>query len=128
MQSNGFTLLELLGALMLLGILIAIAYPNYQYMIQRVHRQQAALTLMQLSNELTRYHFKNHTYQNALLAMFNIPGTIENSYHISIDEQTQNGYIISAAPLSADADCGTLSLNQLREKNISGSGSVARCW
>ncbi len=125
---KGFSLLELLMGLVIVSILMTIAYPSYQHYLQRVHRQQAVLALMQLSDELARYHFKHHTYDGALLTDLNIPNVLEDHYEMTLDQQTQNTYLLSAKPLFTDTQCGTLSLNALHEKNISGEGSIIACW
>lgn len=128
MQSKGFSLLELLVTLLLLGILMAIAYPSYQYYLQRAHRQEAALCLIQLSVALARYHFKYHTYERASLASLSIATDVAGFYKISLDEQSQAHYSISAAPTFLDSACGVLSLNELQQKSTSGWSSVSLCW
>jgi len=128
MRTKGFSLLELLITLLLLSILMAIAYPNYQAYLRRIHRQEASLRLIQLSTTLERYHFKYHTYEGATLADLNMPTDIGDLYHLAIDEQSQSNYNISAEPKFLDSDCGTLSVNAQQRKSISGWGTVASCW
>jgi len=128
----GFTLLELLITLAIVGTLIAISVPVYQYYVIKTHRAQAAVALMDIASALERYHAIHHTYVGATLADLEANHPVQSEYYrLDINGATENAYGLSAIPLGKQAEdkmCGTLSINQSGEKNISGLGNIKDCW
>jgi type IV pilus assembly protein PilE len=119
--SNGFSLLEILTTLSLVGILILLAYPSYQNHIVHVRHNQAAVALFNLASSLEEYHIENQSYQNTTFENLHIKNPIaEGSYTLSIDSVTDSSYQISATPLARqatiDTSCGSLILNENGEK------------
>jgi type IV pilus assembly protein PilE len=70
-RQTGFSLIELMVAVGIVGILAAIAYPSYQKMAQRTHRSDAVQPLLNYAQMLERCYAQNpagnpanFTYQN----------------------------------------------------------------
>src|SRR5882672_288213 len=61
-STTGFTLMELLIVMVIIGILTAIALPNYSEYIARGNRTDAKATLLQIAQWQERYRSENNGY------------------------------------------------------------------
>lgn len=138
-KRSGFTLLEFMSVIAILGILLSIAYPAYNQHTTKVRRQTAQARLLQLANNLEEYFSEHHTYATATLGVGNpetdIAGNSLNedgSYQFKIVKQEPNAYLIAAFPqgkqASDDRDCGALSLDNRGNKNSEKDVSGKQCW
>ena len=141
---KGFSLIELLAVLTIIGILSTIAYPNYRDYIVRVHRSDGQTALLDLANRMERYHHHHHTYQTATIGTGKqndiLPTQISNGgwYILSIEEANKSAYLLQATPTgtqaSSDTLCQSLTLNHLGNTSISSgpkikpTGSPSQCW
>jgi type IV pilus assembly protein PilE len=121
---KGFSLIEILIAIAISGIILAIAIPSYSQHVIRAERMQAEVALMQLAGKLEQYYTINNTYQNAPLEFAEV-----KHYRMEITSATDTSFAISAYPLEQqDKECATLSLKSNGEKGISGTGTIEECW
>jgi len=137
-RQRGVTLIELMIAVVIVGILAMIAYPNYASYLVKSRRGQAAACLQEASQFMERYYTTNLRYdQTAGGTAVSLPTTaciqdMNGRYVISIGSVNANSFVLRATPqgaqASADTQCGTLSLSQNGTKTVSGTGSVASCW
>lgn len=67
-KKNGFTLIEVMIVVAIVGILSAIAYPSYQRYIQDTREREAQANLLEWAGHLEIYRAKNFTYQGATRA------------------------------------------------------------
>lgn len=132
-RNQGFYLFELIVALGIAGILMALCLPFYsQYFIQ-ARRLEAAAALSKLAFAMEKYHSQHHTYEEATLSALHFPAfTGKNNYRLIILSTTDTDYELLAKPLGdqakKDSLCGALTLNSLDEKGVTGSGKVDDCW
>jgi len=135
----GFTLIELMIAVAVIGILAAIAYPSYQDYIRRSKRASAKAVLSDLANRQQAYLNDKRAYATSLPALvpsFAAPSEIAADYEFAVDpDNTDNTaspptFSVTAKPISSTmlADkCGTsatvpLALSQAGER------TPAACW
>lgn len=133
LKIQGFSLIELLIAITIIGILLSIVYPNYTHYLARVRRTEACLVLHKLAASLEDYYQVNNSYQGATLSQLNINATTQGDFYtINIDSATDQNFQISAIPQKQQAKiesaCGTLILDDAGTKKISGKGNVEECW
>lgn len=136
-RSRGFTLMELLIVMVVVGILAAIAIPSYNEQVRRTRRTEATTRLLEMAQALERWHTVNRTYANPASAP-NHPCTGLNTdpqrfYDLSCPTLTATQFALQAAPRQAQtADkCGTLTYDQAGRKGVTGAASgvtAADCW
>ncbi len=140
MKSNGtpgFTLIELMVVVALVGILAAIAFPSYRDYIRRSNRSQAISVLMENAQFMERNFTEANRYDqdaagNAVALPFNrAPKEGTATYGIAIASSTATTFSLAAAPVNGTVmqgdPCGTLTLNNLGQKGVGGL-DVATCW
>ncbi len=139
-NERGFTLLELVIALLLVAILAAIAAPSYREHVRKTHRKEAVTALVDLSLRLERFHAKTNAYPatateaSNLLAAINPPPSF---YTLSFEnigtDSTATTYKIKATRISSaaqasDAECGDYALTNESRRSASGTGTLEKCW
>ena len=141
-RPSGFTLIELMVVVLIVAIIAAVAYPSYISSVTKTKRAAAEACLSEYANYMERYYTTNLRYDqdaggtaNALPALdcASAQNTGENYvYSFPAGTPTQSTFSIQAVPQGAqagrDAQCGTLTINQVGTKGISGTGTVDTCW
>ena len=133
MRNRGFTLIELMIVVAIVGILAAVAYPSYVSQTQKSRRADAKTALITGAQQMERYFTQNNTYVGATAgatAADTVPATTSNGYYaITLGGLGAAAYTLTATPGAAQASdpCGTLTYNETGTKTVSGS-TVAYCW
>ena len=124
-NNRGFTLIELMIVIAIIGVLAAVGYPAYTSSVQKGNRADGIGGLLSLAGRMEEFYMNNDTYAGAVVANATSPNGL---YTMSITAQTAFGYTLTATtiPVGADAECGNLVLNSLGQKTDSlGNGN---CW
>jgi type IV pilus assembly protein PilE len=151
-RSKGFTLVELMIVVAIVGILAAIAYPSYTEYVLRGRRAEARTALTDLMQQQERYFTQNNSYlafstdnagvTSVTVGGVNTPTTVPFK-HYSGENPTNGHYYLSAAPCAGvninlcvnltavpkttDAGAGTLAFNSTGLKDCSVTDK-SKCW
>ncbi len=130
-MNKGFTLLEMITVLAIIGLLVTVSYPLYLHHILKTRRSSAQVALLQLASGLEQYRSIHNTYQGATLMDAGLDPYTENKYYqIGIKTLSDASYLLETTPLGKQTEdsCGTLGLDHLGNKSVSGSARVEECW
>lgn len=113
---RGVTLLELLIAVMVVGIIAALAYPSFTGAIRKSRRADAMAALTQVMQAQERWRANNTTYNGDISTLTGAPARSANGHYdisISSGSATSSAYVAVAtarsdSDQSADTACRTL--------------------
>ena len=143
---GGFTLIELMIVVAVIGILAAIAYPSYTSQIAKGRRADARVQLVSAQQWVEKFYSENYNYAtdtagNASTTAFNAQpfsssprvGDGNPVYTISLTvASTSQTYTLTAAPITgrpmATDSCGSLTLTNTGRKGVTGYNDVLSCW
>lgn len=117
-KSRGFTLIELMIVVAIVGILAAIAYPSYQGHLRKGHRADAQAYLMDLAQRQQQYITDNRAYAgdaNSLSAP--VPNSVAGFYTVQITTgATPPTFAITATAIGTQVPDGNLSIDNTGAK------------
>jgi type IV pilus assembly protein PilE len=130
-RQAGFTLIELMIAVALIGILAAIALPAYNDSVRKSRRSDAVATLTAMQQAQERWRANNASYTTTLsnlgLASSTTPG---GHYGVAIDAADASGYILSATAVSGSSQAADSNCTRMRLQLVGGNvfyGGCAGC-
>ncbi len=154
-QRSGFTLIELIVVLAIAAILAAVAIPNYSAYVVRGKRAAAKTVLLEAAQWMERNYTANGCYNRttaaecpppqagvdlvlpftvapregrASYAIGFVAGTLASQAFTLQATRCTAGTCPAGSDLLTDAECANFVLDNLGQRTISGSGTVANCW
>ncbi len=137
-RQAGVTLIELMIAVVIVGILTMIAYPNYSSHVVKSRRTQATACLQEASQYMERFYTTNLRYDQAIdgtavaLPTTSCVSDMKGNYVLAVASVSANAFVLKVTPqggqASSDTQCGTLTLSQSGARTVSGTGTTGTCW
>lgn len=131
---RGFTLIEVMIVVVIIGILSAIAMPLYTQYVQNARRAEARALLMENAQYMQRFYTQNGSFSRTLAGTAPVlPNTANTYYDFDNDAATltTTTYTVRAKPKAggpmASDKCGQLTLTNT---GVRGSSKLtaAECW
>lgn len=125
---RGFSLIELLIAVAIVGILAGVAYPSYTDYVISSNRSEAQRELLRYANLQEQVYIDSRSYADDMKGLGESTETVKTqskNYVIKVQAQTATTFILRAnAKLGQlnDTGCTTLRINELGVK------TPKACW
>ncbi|MCY1549789.1 type II secretion system protein G [compost metagenome] len=118
----GFTLMELMIAVAIVGILAAIAYPSYQQYVIRGNRAAAQAQMMDIANRQQQYLLANRTYATKAQLGYSLESDLVGRYtdSITLGTGTVPSFTITFTAIGAQSSDGNLTLDSTGAKTPPG--------
>lgn len=131
--NRGFSLIELMVVVVILGIIATIALPSYREYVLRGNRAEGQALLTEAAARQERFYAQNAAYltDNANRSRLGVnEQRYADLYTLTIGTAANDGgYTLTAVQSFGDTACGNLTLNARGERGRTGSGkSVDDCW
>ncbi|MGN7612948.1 type IV pilin protein [Magnetococcales bacterium HHB-1] len=110
----GFTLIELMIVVAIIGILATIAYPSYTAYIDRTRRTDAQTALLGFAHAMERHYTANNTYEGAATddadtgspSIYATQAPVDSTtkyYNLTIEEASNSGFLLRATPIDTES-------------------------
>ncbi|WNC73344.1 type IV pilin protein [Thalassotalea psychrophila] len=141
-QGLGFTLLELMITLAIIGILTSIAHASFKSYVLKARRIDATETLMKLAIAQEKFYNQHMHYSTDISSATGLNHqsslSSEGFYQLSVEIKTyvddgQDSFVLTAKAINSqakDEDCMSFALNNLTERKAMNNQGVENnaCW
>ena len=122
---SGFTLMELMVGVAIIGLLGSIAYPSYLAQGLKARRSDGQVALLTAADEIERHYADRETYDGYA------PDTNSPEQHYTLAATIAaagSQYTLSATPIRSDPECNVLSIDYQGTKAVTGTADAEDCW
>jgi type IV pilus assembly protein PilE len=119
-HQQGFTLIEMLIAVAIIGIVAGIAYPSYTRYVERSLRTDAHAGLLQAASEMERCYSRQYNYTGCAITTTSPDGNYTLS--VAAGGESDGGFLLTATTPQADGCHGYIQLNARGER------TPVVCW
>ena len=136
-KQQGFTIIEILIVVAIVGILAAIAIPSYSQYMTQTRRLDAKAFLQEAAGEEVCFFSDNNRYATTMQELGygdqDTQDSPDGHYTVSIDNLVPTSFTLTAEVVSTglqanDDKCGNLTLDSTGLKGATGTSGVDGCW
>lgn len=126
---RGVTLLELMIVVVIIGIMAAIAYPNYRNFVIRAKRNEARAILLEIAQNEERFYLQNNRYGDMTDLGYDDPHmTDSNAYSVTITANDASTFSATATYQEADDEVNKCLTWDIDGRGNKTSAPYTDCW
>ena len=119
---RGFTLIELMIVVAVMGILAAIAYPSYTAYVVRASREAAKSELLQLANLQEKIYLNASSYATSITVAYN--GRNDCGLGMTSGTTGVGKYTVTVSPTTGPTQTYTITATPVTGKSQDGNGNL----
>lgn len=128
---RGITLLELMIVVVIVGLLAAVAYPNYREFAARAKRNEAKEALLRIAINQERFYLQNSTFTTDMtqLGFTTSPFTTDSgSYRVQVTAADAANFTATATFLLGGSEAGKCLNFNIDGRGVRTSDPDLDCW